>query len=83
MKEPLTPKQQKMYAFIRAHIVKEQRPPSIRELMTHFRLASPNAVVCLLERIERRGWIKRKGFRACGMKLVGVSVRLEDTGDET
>lgn len=74
----LTARQQAILDFIRETIIGNQRPPTIREIMERFGLASTNGVVRHLDRLEEKGKIARDSNRANGIRLTGVRVVLED-----
>ena len=59
MKTELTKKQQKFLSFLTKYIRENGYPPTIREIVYHFKLASTNSVKKYLDILERKGYIKR------------------------
>lgn len=55
----LTDRQSAVLVFIRAQIASRCKPPTVREIMTHFGWASPNAAASHLGALERKGFIRR------------------------
>lgn len=74
----LTERQQAILDFIRESIVSNQRPPTLREMMKRFGIASTNGVVCHLDVLEAKGKISRDAKHANGIRMTGVRVVLED-----
>jgi repressor LexA len=77
---PLTPKQQKIYNFIRKHIETKGYPPAIRDICDEFGISSPNGVMCHLKALQKKGYIHRVEKRdnqqkaqARGITIPGVS----------
>lgn len=60
MKETLTKKQKAVFLFITRYIERKGYAPTIREIVGHFRLASPNSAKKYLTLLEHKGYIKRK-----------------------
>ena len=57
--ETLTKRQLAVYEFIRDKIRTRGYGPTVREIGTHFDIASPNGVVCHLKALEKKGMITR------------------------
>jgi repressor LexA len=57
---PLTAKQKAVYQFIREKIRSRGYGPTVREIGTQFRIASPNGVMCHLKALEKKGLIIRE-----------------------
>ena len=77
---PLTPKQQKIYNYIRKHIETKGFPPAIRDICEAFDISSPNGVMCHLKALQKKGHIHRVEKRdnkqraqARGITIPGVS----------
>jgi repressor LexA len=77
---PLTPKQEKIFNYIRKHIETKGFPPSIRDICDAFRISSPNGVMCHLKALQKKGYISRVEKRANkqraqarGITIPGVS----------
>ncbi len=59
MKAKLTKKQHNFLSFLTKYIRENGYPPTIRETVYHFKLASTNSVKKYLDILERKGYIKR------------------------
>src|SRR4051794_38190575 len=66
----LTSRQQEIYEFIREKIESRGFGPTVREIGEAFEIRSPNGVMCHLKALEKKGLIKRTGFRARAIQLV-------------
>lgn len=73
--EELTQKQEKMFSFIKGHVWKKGYPPSIREMVAHFKFKSLNAAAKYLTILERKGYIKRNVGQSRAIELVGEAFR--------
>lgn len=80
-RQPLTAKQQRVYQYIRDHIVELQRPPTMRDIVDQFRFRSTNAVAQYLEVLQRKQWVALDRFESCGIRLLGVNVTITDAKD--
>jgi repressor LexA len=69
--ENLTEKQRAVYEFIRQKIRSRGYGPTVREIATHFGIASPNGVVCHLKALEKKGLIVREGHKSRAISLSG------------
>jgi repressor LexA len=67
----LTPRQKEIYDFIRLKIESRGYGPTVREIGLNFGIASPNGVMCHLKALEKKGLIKREGFSARAIELIG------------
>jgi SOS-response transcriptional repressor LexA len=54
----LTPRQAEILEFIRDSIARNHYAPTIREIMAHVGLATPNGVVCHLKALAKKGCIE-------------------------
>lgn len=68
--EPLTDRQRQILQFIESHADQHGRPPSVREIAGHFRIASPKGVSDHLAALERKGHLNRQAGIARGLQLV-------------
>jgi repressor LexA len=66
----LTERQREIYEFIRDKIEGRGFGPTVREIGEGFDIKSPNGVMCHLKALEKKGLIKRTGFRARAIQLV-------------
>ena len=65
----LTPRQSEIYLFLEQQVMKGL-PPTIREIGTEFGITSPNGVMCHLEAIEKKGFIRRDKHLSRAIELV-------------
>src|SRR5437588_339646 len=66
----LTERQRESYGFIKDKIEGRGFGPTVREIGEGFDIKSPNGVMCHLKALEKKGLIKRTGFRARAIQLV-------------
>ncbi|MGE3808745.1 MAG: LexA family protein, partial [Gemmataceae bacterium] len=68
----LTDRQREIYDFIREKIETRGYGPTVREIGESRtpKIKSPNGVMCHLKALEKKGLIKRTGFRARAIELV-------------
>lgn len=76
----LSKRQQQIYDFIRETIRDSGFPPSVREIGAHFGFRSPNAAICHLKALEKKGLIRRSASTSRGIKLLDSSVALPMVG---
>jgi len=69
--ENLTDRQQAVYEFIREKIRTRGYGPTVREIGQHFRIRSPNGVVCHLKALEKKGLIVREPNLSRAIQLAG------------
>lgn len=67
---PLTERQREILDFIREKIEGRGYGPTVREIGEAFEIRSPNGVMCHLKALEKKGLIKRTGFRARAIQLM-------------
>jgi len=58
--ENVTKRQRAVYEFIREKIRGRGYGPTVREIGSHFKINSPNGVVCHLKALEKKGLITRE-----------------------
>lgn len=73
----LTPKQQKFYAALKAHIARHKEAPTVQELQKQLKLSSPRAVTQYLEALERKGLVARSKYETRGITLRSMNDYLE------
>jgi repressor LexA len=56
----LTSRQREVFDFIRSKITGRGYGPTVREIGDHFRISSPNGVMCHLKALEKKGLITRE-----------------------
>jgi repressor LexA len=67
--DQLTKRQRKVYDFIRDKIRSRGYGPTVREIGEHFKIRSPNGVVCHLKALEKKGLITREANRSRAIEL--------------
>lgn len=67
----LTERQREIYRFIADKIDGRGYGPTVREIGLAFDIKSPNGVMCHLKALEKKGLIKREGFSARAIQLLG------------
>jgi repressor LexA len=55
----LTDRQQAVFEFIRDQVHKRGYGPTVREIGEHFKISSPNGVMCHLKALEKKGLLQR------------------------
>ena len=63
-------KKGQIYQYIKAEVLKNGLPPTIREIGKRFDISSTNGVRYFLEKLEDEGLIKRQSRRARGIKII-------------
>lgn len=69
-RKALTAKQRDVFAFIASYHAENGTPPSYREIMANFRLASPNAVIGYVTALRRKGWLEPDGGKGLARSLM-------------
>lgn len=77
--ETLTDIQRAVLQYVQNHLTEEHRPPTVREVMRHFKWNSPQSARKHLLALEEKGYLEREDRTARGLKLsedssVGVSI---------
>ena len=67
----LTERQREIYHFIADKIDNRGYGPTVREIGLAFDIKSPNGVMCHLKALEKKGLIKREGFSARAIQIIG------------
>jgi len=68
--ELLTDRQRKVYEFIREKILTRGYGPTVREIGDHFRIRSPNGVMCHLKALEKKELIDREANMSRAITLM-------------
>lgn len=76
----LSVKQQKVLDFIRQYCRDQGYPPSVREICTGLNLKSTSTAHGYLERLERKGYIRRDPARPRAIELLEDRNKLRDAG---
>ena len=69
MRRKLTDRQREIYGFIAETIRAKGLPPTIREVMDAFEIASTNGVRTTLAALEKKGYIRRRPMLSRGIEL--------------
>lgn len=56
---PATPRQLQVLAYIRKYIAEQGYAPTYREIVKHFRWATPNAAACHVAALVRKGLLRQ------------------------
>jgi repressor LexA len=77
--EPLTDIQRSVLQHVQDHLTQYHRPPTVREVMRHFKWNSPQSARKHLLALEEKGYLEREDHTARGLKIVedssvGVSI---------
>jgi len=67
---PTIQKTKRIYEFIKASILVEGEPPTIREIGEMFNMSSPSSVDKHLKKMEARGLIRRIPNISRGIRLI-------------
>jgi DNA-binding MarR family transcriptional regulator len=82
MLEPLTDRQQQMLDFVRDHLRRHGRPPTLQEIAAALDFHSANAVTCHLEALVRKGWIEKDVHTGRGIRLTAAALQAgRDSGN--
>jgi len=74
----LTKKQKEVLLFIMDFIVKNQASPTLKEMSDHFNWSSPNAALCHIKALVKKGFISYKyGATKKSMHIVGYKLKWE------
>lgn len=77
--ETLTDTQRSVLEYVQEHLMKDHRPPTVREVMRHFKWNSPQSARKHLLALEEKGYLEREEHTARGLRLsedssVGISI---------
>ena len=75
MRKKLTARQREIYNFIAQAIRDNGYPPTIREIMEGFGIASTNGVRTTLAALEKKGYIRRRPMLSRGIELTDYFAR--------
>lgn len=77
----LTPRQREVLRALVAYVLRHQRMPTIRELLALIGVTATNGVMCHLDALVRKGYLRRTN-ESRGMTLPGVRIRMDYADDE-
>ncbi len=77
--EPLTDIQRQVLQYVQSHLTENHRPPTVRDVMRHFKWNSPQSARKHLLALEEKGYLERENHTARGLRLaedssVGISI---------
>ena len=77
--ETLTDIQRSVLQYVQSHLMENHRPPTVREVMRHFKWSSPQSARKHLLALEEKGYLEREEHTARGLRLaedssVGISI---------
>jgi len=77
--DPLTDTQRLVLQYVQSHLMDTHRPPTVREVMRHFKWNSPQSARKHLLALEEKGYLEREDHTARGLRLsedssVGISI---------
>ena len=75
--QTLTPKQKKVFEYIRTYLEKNGTSPTIGEIAEHMRVSSLRTVTQYLESLERKNLIRRIAHASRGIRILTATVRSE------
>lgn len=81
MSNKLTPKQEKVYLFLRDYIHEHKHAPYLREIQEALEIKSHKSAIDRLVALERKGYIRRKINKHKGIKLVNNYKNHTDLGE--
>lgn len=70
--ETLTKKQARVLSFIKKYIQKQSYPPTVRDIVTHFKFRSLNSVVKYLKILEKKGHLRRQPHSSRALELAAM-----------
>jgi len=77
--DTLTDIERKVLQYVQAHLTQDHRPPTVREVMGHFKWNSPQSARKHLLALEKKGYLEREDRTARGLRMVedssvGISI---------
>lgn len=70
MRTRLTERQNQVYEYVRAHIRRHGKPPTLQEIGRALAIRSSNGVHKLVTALEAKGYLRRTPFESRGLALV-------------
>jgi repressor LexA len=70
MRARLTERQNQVYEYVRAHVRRHGKPPTLQEIGRALAIRSTNGVHKLLTALEQKGYLRRTPFESRGLTLV-------------
>ena len=81
-KKSLTSRQRDVFEFIREHIERNNRPPTLREIGTRFQITSTNGVRSILAALAKKNYITRSPKLSRGIDLPEVAGNAASSSSE-
>jgi len=78
---PLTARQQEVWEYIAAETRRLGYPPTLREIGDKMGIGSTNGVRCLMEALEKKGYIRREPFLSRGIEMLKMPENKAEKGD--
>ncbi len=77
--EALTDNQRQVLNYVQEHLNESHRPPTVRDIMRHFKWSSPQSARKHLLALEEKGYLEREDHTARGLRLTdepeaGISI---------
>src|ERR1035441_3295068 len=69
--EALTDIQRNVLNYVQQHLNDSHRPPTVRDIMRHFKWNSPQSARKHLLALEEKGYLEREDNTARGLKITG------------
>jgi repressor LexA len=69
--ETLTDIQRSVLQYVQSHLTQNHRPPTVRDVMRHFKWNSPQSARKHLLALEEKGYLEREEHTARGLKVAG------------
>jgi repressor LexA len=73
-KKSLTPRQEKVLAYLVDFVKKKGYPPSLREIAHYFQLRGPRAIKKHLDLLEQKGYIRRSPRRSRAIEILDLNL---------
>lgn len=77
----LTPRERQALRALHAHLLREQRPATARELAGHLGLRVPSFAHHLIVRLAAKGYVRLDGGGSRGFSLVGLELAPRYVGE--
>lgn len=78
MENNLNAKEQLVYDFIKNYILKNNYPPSIRDIVTGTSFSSTSTVSSYLDKLEQKGYINKKNSKTRAIEITDISFYKKD-----
>lgn len=67
-----TARQQRIFEFIKGHIIKKGFPPTVREIAGHFGFASPLSAQVHIKALIKKGLLRKSPFKQRTLEILGL-----------